>query len=329
MCTAATYKTADFYFGRTLDYEHSFGEEVTIAPRNYSFGFKYANGKSERYAIIGMAHVATRDGEKPYPLFYDAMNECGLCAAGLNFVDSAVYCDSAESKTDVAQYEFIPFILQSCKNVKEARKLLKNANITNARFGNFETAKLHWLIADREDCITVEQADSGLKVYDNRVGVLTNEPPFDKQMFALNNYMALSAGPPKNNFGGGIKLKAYSRGMGAMGLPGDLSSQSRFVRAAFVRANSKSASDEPSSVGQFFHILGAVEQQRGCCELENGKHELTIYTSCCNATRGVYYYTCYTNRQINAVDMHRADLDASELCRYPLLDAENINYVDR
>ena len=112
--------------------------------------------------------------------------------------------------------------------------------------------------------------------------------------------------------------------MGAMGLPGDLSSSSRFIRAAFTKMNSVSGSSEEESVSQFFHILGAVEQQRGCCEVAKGKYEITIYTSCCNADKGIYYYTTYDNHRINAVDMHRENLDGSELIRYPLLKDEDI-----
>ena len=114
--------------------------------------------------------------------------------------------------------------------------------------------------------------------------------------------------------------------MGALGLPGDLSSQSRFVRAAFVRLNSRSGDSEEESVSQFFHILGSVDQQRGCCEVEPGAYEYTIYTSCCNTDKGIYYYTTYDNHQITAVDMRRAYLDSAELVRYPLVTGEQIRF---
>ena len=114
--------------------------------------------------------------------------------------------------------------------------------------------------------------------------------------------------------------------MGALGLPGDLSSPSRFVRAAFVRANARSERTEDANVSQFFHILTSVEQQRGCCELEGGKYEITLYTSCCNADKGIYYYTTYGNHQITAVDMHREDLDGTRLVRYPLVQGEKIAF---
>lgn len=320
MCTAASYKTKDFYFGRTLDYEFSYGDEVVITPRNYPFNFRSVGEICEHYAMIGMAYVAQNQ-----PLYYDALNEKGLAMAGLNFVGNAYYRENIQGKDNVAQFEFIPYILSQCDSVKEARALLENINITNTQFNEqLPVAQLHWIIADKNETITVESVKDGLKVYDNPVGVLTNNPPFDEQMSNLNNYMHLSPKNPKNTFSDRLNLKAYSRGMGGIGLPGDLSSQSRFVRVAFTKMNSVSGDTEAESVSQFFHILGSVDQQRGCCDVGDGKYELTIYTSCCNADKGIYYYTTYENHQITAVNMHNESLDGNSLVRYELIKGEQI-----
>lgn len=322
MCTAATYKTKDFYFGRTLDYEFSYKEEVTITPRNYTFHFKEQGEMASHYAMIGMAHVTEN-----YPLYYDAMNEKGLGMAGLNFVGNAVCWDKKENKDNIAQYEFIPWILGQCSTVKEARNLIENMNLLNEPFNDkLPLAQLHWIISDINESITVEAVKEGIKIYDNPIGVLTNNPPFDQQLFALNNYMGLSAKSPENTFAPGLDLQRYSRGMGALGLPGDLSSQSRFVKVAFTKMNSLSGDSEKESVSQFFHILNSVDQQRGCCELEDGKYEITIYTSCCNANKGIYYYTTYDNHQITAVDMHKENLDSDSLIHYPLITDEQIRW---
>lgn len=320
MCTAATYKTKDFYFGRTLDYEFSYGDEVTITPRNFPFHFREQGKLNTHYAIIGMAHVIDN-----CPLYYDAINEKGLGMAGLNFVGNAVYREKEEGKDNVAQFEFIPWILSQCTTVKEARKLIEKINLLNTPFNEqLPVAQLHWIISDSEESITVESVKEGIKIYENPVGVLTNNPPFDKQMFNLNNYMHLSAKSPENNFSKDLNLETYSRGMGAIGLPGDLSSQSRFVRVAFTKMNSISGDGEMESVSQFFHILNSVDQQRGCCELDNGKYEITLYTSCCNTNKGIYYYTTYNNHQITAVDMHKENLEGNELVHYPLITEEQI-----
>lgn len=322
MCTAVTYQTKDFYFGRTLDYEFSYGEEIVITPRRYPFQFRHMEERKEHYAMIGMAHVAT-----DYPLYYEAVNEKGLGVAGLNFVGNAQYGKVTEGKQNVASFELIPWLLGSCESVKQVRDALSQINIVDTAFHEkLPPSPLHWLIADSNEAITVEAVKEGLKVYDNPVGVLTNNPPFAQQMFQLNQYQSLSPRQPENHFAKGVSLALYSRGMGAIGLPGDLSSTSRFVRAAFTKMNSKSGTSEEESVGQFFAILGCVAQQKGCCEVADGKYEYTIYTSCCNANRGIYYYTTYTNHQITAVDMHQEELDSEKLISYPVCQKEQIYY---
>jgi choloylglycine hydrolase len=322
MCTAATYKTKNFYFGRTLDYEFSYGDEIVIMPRNYPVNFRYEGELKKHYAIIGMGHVA-----EGYPLYYDAMNEKGLCMAGLNFVGNAVYQSVKEDEVNVAQYEFIPWVLGRFENVSQVKEALSSMRLVGTPFSeNLQTAQLHWMIADSEQCIVVECMEEGMFVYDNPAGVLTNNPPFTQQMFLLNQYMGLSPAQPENRFSEKLKLNTYSRGMGALGLPGDLSSTSRFAKVAFTRLNSISGDSEPESVSQFFHILGSVEQQRGCCQVGDDKYEITLYTSCCSADEGIYYYNTYENYQISAVDMNRVNLEESELFRYPVATGENINY---
>lgn len=320
MCTAVTYKTKDFYFGRTLDYNISYGDEITITPRNYSFNFLNTGIMHSHYAMIGMAHI-----ENNYPLYYDAINEVGLGMAGLNFVGNAYYKDKVEEKCNISPFEFIPWILGQCSNVKEARKILEITNLVNIPFSEeLSLSQLHWIIADRDEAITVEATQSGMHIYDNLVGVLTNNPTFDQQMFQLNNYMCLSSKEPKNCFCTKLPLYPYSLGMGALGLPGDLSSQSRFIRASFVKSNSISSDSEEESVSQFFHILGSVEQQRGCCEAKDGDYQITFYTSCCNTEKGIYYYTTYDNHQITAVHMHKENLDSNSLIRYTPIQGEQI-----
>lgn len=322
MCTASTYKTKDFYFGRTLDYDFSYGEEITVTPRNFVFRYSSMGTMEKHYAMIGIAHI-----EGGYPLYYDAVNEKGLGMAGLNFVGNADYKGEIAGKENVASFEFIPWILSQCATVQEAKNLLKKINLTDRKFNDkLPAAQLHWLIADRKEAITVESVKDGIMVYDNPAGVLTNNPPFKEQMFQLNNYMHLSTRSPQNHFSDKLPLSVYGRGMGAIGLPGDLSSQSRFVRAAFVKMNAVSGDSENESVSQFFHILGSVDQQRGCCEVEDGKYEYTIYTGCFNADKGVYYYTTYDNHQITAVDMYKENLEGGHLVTYPLIQGEQIKW---
>lgn len=319
MCTAIAYKHHDLYFGRTLDHTCSFGEEIVIVPRNFPLLFREMGTLHHHYAIIGMAHVA-----EGIPLFYDAMNEKGLAIAGLHFDGFARYRPSRSGMENIAHFELICWLLSQCASTDEAVRKLRVMNITEAAFSrSLSPAPLHWLIADKEKTVTLEAVEEGLKIYENPVGVLTNNPPFPQQLFQLRNFMHLSAGMPHNHFSKELELEPYSYGMGAMGLPGDLSSPSRFVRAAFTKFNSFCGpGDDP--VGQFFHILGTAEQPRGCTRVEDDSLEYTLYTACCDTARGIYHYSTYENRQICAVDMHREDLNGRTLSRYPLLTKQHI-----
>lgn len=318
MCTAVNLKTKDHYFGRNLDLEYSYNETVTITPRNYPFVFRTMGAYGRHYAMIGMAYVVNG-----YPLYYEATNEKGVSMAGLMFAGNACYPEMMEGKDNIPPFEFIPWILSQCDTMQEVRKLLERVNLVNSSFSEeLPLTPMHWMISWREESLVVESRKDGLHVFENQVGVLTNNPPFEIQLWNLNNYMGLTKEKAENRFAEGLELEAYSRGMGAMGLPGDLSSASRFVRAAFVRNNSVCGDTEEESVGQFFHILTSVEQQRGCVRMGEKEYEITIYSTCCNTDRGIYYYTTYGNRQICAVDMHREDLEGNRVVCYELVKNE-------
>lgn len=311
MCTAASFKNKNTYFGRTLDYEFSYGEKVTITPRNYPFEFRHLGLNNNHYAIIGMAHI-----HNDYPMYYDAMNEYGLGMAGLNFVGNAKYNEVIEGKENVAQFEFISFILSTCKNVLEAKNKIKEINLVKTPYNEYyPAAKLHWILRDINDCIVVEAMEDGLHIYDNKTGSLTNNPPFNYQLENLKNYVSLNNDEPNKSFS--FNEVFYSRGMGSIGLPGDLTSQGRFVRVAYTAHFSVASPDENSSVNQFFHILESVWQTRGLCKI-NDKYEITIYASCMNLNEGIYYYKTYDNPQVSAVYLKNENLNSSKLISYDL-----------
>ena len=319
MCTAATYHTKDYYFGRNLDLEHGYQETVTITPRNYVFHFRRLPPMEQHYAMIGMAMVSCG-----YPLYYDATNEYGLSAAALNFPHSAKYMPEKSLKDNVTPFELIPWLLGSCKTTAEAEEMLRGANLVDIPFSReHPLTPLHWMVADRERAITVEPTDAGIQIYENPVGVLTNEPPFPYHMTNLQNYLHVTSDEAVNRLAPWLPLKAYSRGMGGMGLPGDLSSASRFVKATFTKLNSVSKDAESASISQLFHILGSVTQQQGCVKVGQ-LYEKTIYTSCCNTTKGIYYYTTYENSQITGVRLYGADLDSDRLFSYRLVTGQQI-----
>lgn len=321
MCTAVSYRTKDHYFGRNLDLEYGYRESVTITPRNYPFRLRNAGDLNTHYAMIGMATVV--DG---YPLYYEATNEMGLSMAGLNFPKLAHYYRLQPDIDNITPFEFIPWILGRCADTQQAKAALTRLNLVDIPFSaELPLSPLHWIIADRNSAITVEPTAEGLRVYDNPIGVLTNNPPFDFHLYNLRNYMYVSRDPAENRFSGQYDLTPYSNGMGGIGLPGDFSSASRFIRAAFVKLNAVSSDSESESVSQFFHILDSVAMPRGCVRIGN-EFEITRYSCCCNADKGIYYYTTYGNRHIRAVDMHRIDLDSAKPVSYELSDDQQFEF---
>ena len=322
MCTAMTWDVGAHYFGRTLDLHSSYGECVVVTPRRYPLEFSHMGRRETHHAMIGMALV-----EDGYPLYYEAANEKGLAMAGLNFPNSAHYPPAVEGKDNVAPYELISWILCQCDTVDQARVLLERLNPVGRSFReDMPLAPLHWLLADGRQCVAVEPLAGGLRVMDNPVGVLTNEPPLEFHLFHLNNHMGVSREDPVNRLSPALSLQPYCRGMGGLGLPGDLSSASRFVRGAFTRLNALPGGTEEEHITQFFHILGSVSQTSGCARAEGEHFERTVYTSCCNATRGIYYYTTYENRCITAVSLHDTPVDGAQLVRFPLRRSQVVRW---
>lgn len=314
MCTALTFTDGELYFGRTLDHTETYGEAVIMTPRCFPLPFRRRETLQAHHALLGIGCV--QDG---YPLYYDGINEQGLAMAGLNFTRSTCYGAEARDRDNVAQFELLPWVLSQCADLEQARQLLARTNVIDLGFSPaLPAARLHWLLADRREAMVLELVDDGVHLYRDPAGVLTNEPPFPFQWFRLRDYLGLSTGMPENHFDPALPLRPYSRGMGALGLPGDLSSTSRFVRAAFLRANTFSGPSEPERVNRFFHILDAVQMPLGACRTENGAEEYTIYTSCYNVTKGICRYTTARNRAVTEVGFSDGNQTGQTLKVWPL-----------
>lgn len=323
MCTAIAYKGNNTYFGRTLDIECNHGEKIVLTPRNFVFNLKNGLKIEKHYAIIGTAVV-----NENYPLYFDAVNEKGLAAAGLNFPDNAVYNEKEENKNNLASFELINYILSVCDSVESAKRELKSVNITNDNFSaNLPASPLHFMFADKNEAITVEPVAEGLAVYDNKIGVLTNNPPFAFHTENIKNYMGLSNENPNNNFSKTLDLQCNSRGMGAIGLPGDLSSASRFTRVAFVKENATPENEREREVMQFFNVLGSVNQVRGCNLLSNGLYEYTAYTSCADLKNIIYYIKTYYGC-VSAVSINCENLNEKSLKEWSFLEKIQINNLN-
>lgn len=320
MCTSLSYRGKRAFFGRNLDYDVSFGEEVVFLPRNFPLLFRRVKGLDRHYAILGMAHV-----ESGVPLFYDAMNECGLAISALNFPGNATYYPLQEGRENVASFELIPYLLGQAKTVDDVLALLMVMNLDDDRFSeSFPPSPLHFHVADKKRSIVIETLPTGMKVHENPLGVLTNNPPFEEQMERLADYVGLSPVEPKNAFAPDLPLAPASRGYGAKGLPGDITSPSRFVRAAFALSHTP----EDTDVSQFFHLLANVENVKGVCLAESGRLEHTLYSCCCDLDELVYHYATYACRGITSIALKREDLEAHALRRFPLPEEERFAYLN-
>ncbi len=283
MCTAIS---KDGFWGRTLDLDGSRGEEVVIMPRRFPIRFRCEADMAQHPAIIGCALV-----NEGVPLWFDAVNEYGLAAAGLNFPEYAEYLEPKVDKINLASFELIPFVLSKCRNIREATELLKHCNITpDSVAPSLPATPLHWLIADSEDCIAVEPTAGGLMVYNNPFGVLTNSPPFPVHRDA-------------------VMLNPRLTPSFAAELPGDWSSESRFLRALFAKKYTAG-----NGVSDFFHIMDSVSVPLGC-----GKQDWrTVYTCCTDLERGDYYFTTYENREIKKISLGFANVNSDSLAVFSM-----------
>lgn len=305
MCTAL-YQQTEGLFGRTLDLEHTYHEQVVTTPRGVM---------GNRYALVGTATVVEQT-----PLYYDGMNEAGLAMAGLNFPHSARFPPEKAGAENMPVYALLPTLLGGCGSVDEAVTRLGQIHLCDRPFRpDYPTAPLHWMVADRQRAVVVESTAGGVQVYDNPVGVMTNEPPFPEQLRHWADYAHLSHREPT------VTPPQLGRGSGSLGLPGDYTSPGRFVRAAFGAAGSRTATDP---VGQFFHLMSTVEVPCGAVRLPKGGWVMSRYTCCMDLTRGVYYYRTYGGHRVYAVALRPEETIAGRLvCRphktEPAVDWEN------
>lgn len=292
MCTSLAIPTPDGrLFGRTLDLDSHFGEHIALTPRRYPFSFRDCYPLTHHYALLGTAAVI--DG---YPLYAEAMNEKGLCMAGLRFAESAVYAPHPrEGRLNLAPWELIPYLLSTCATIGEAKDALEGIWVVDKPFSEqVGTAPLHWHVTDADPShggLILEVTAAGVSLYGDETGVLTNEPPYPRQLAALQGLIV-------------------SRG-DAPGLPGDYSSPSRFVRAAILRKwrleQESPCEGRNLAISQFFSILGAVSPTAGAVVTPEGGYHRTLYTCCMDTATGTYYRRAEGEITVSSVSLGSLD----------------------
>ena len=309
MCTAISLTPSDHYFGRTMDLAPPLEGRILILPRNCPISFCRRRSLDRHYAILGMGRQ-----EEGCPLYYEAMNEGGLAVAALNFPGWAQY-GTGEGEEEIAPFELIPWLLGQCASVGDAVALLRRTRLTEEPFSSrVPLTPLHFLLSDRERSLVLEPVESGLRLHEAPAGVLTNSPDYDWQMTHLRTFLPLDPEEPRpGRLARQLKLTALSRGLGSFGLPGELSSPARLVRAAYFSAASRWPEKEEGRVSHMFHLLAACSLPMGSVRSPEGEWDYTQYTSCMNVSRGICYYKWYDKLSPRQVDLFKADLEDSRL----------------
>lgn len=303
MCTVITLVKDGLFFGRNMDIDFDSGLRVVVMPREYPLTTKKAGALLKHYAVTGAARV-----EDGYPLYADGCNEKGLCMAGLNFPFNAVYANGEkEGKTSLTPYELIPYVLGKCADIREAKRLFENTEIVGIPFKEgLPLAPLHWIVADKNGSFVVERTQSGVSLYDDPAGVLTNNPPFPTHLENIKKYDGLCV-KNRQNLPARVEKTAFSEGEGAIGLPGDMSSPSRFVRAWFTLKNSVCGDSVKEKVSQVFHILSSVAMTKGAVVTQGGGLDVTAYSCCIDAGNAAYYYKKYDDLSANCERIGNAE----------------------
>lgn len=283
--------------GRNFDYETSYGEEFVVVPPH-----KYDN----IYAVMGICTMYT-DANGIYPLFYDGMNEHGLCMAGLAFEGNAHYADPNnfeewQGKKGVKVYDFIFKTLGYYNSVKEVELYLENIILTDKRISEkYPNSDMHWFVCDKDDCIIIEQTKDGLNWYNAETNALTNNPPYP---FQLTNY-----NDEKDYIGcGTYPDKIWStRGMETDNLKGGYTSEERFIRVSYLKEKLEKSNYNANDIAQTFHLLGSVEQIYGATPV-NDSFEYTIYSIAYDMDNLCSYIKTYNNLEVHRIALNEVKL---------------------
>jgi len=291
MCTAISLRNeSGFYFGRNMDLYYDLDFEIVKTPPKKTLEFTDGTVLNNHKGILGTAVMING-----HPLYADGMNREGLCIAGLGFPKHAHYFDKASNeKKCIAPYELIPWVLSQCSTADQAKSLLSQTMLINRSFDSeHPLTPMHWMIADKEESIVAEPTEEGLRLYKNSANVLTNSPDYPFHAANLRQYANLSHSQPHINTEENAEYIPFSYGFGAIGLPGDWSSASRFVRAAFVTQNSPSHVGSECSASHFFRLLSSVSMPRGAVKATDTAYDTTVYSCCMDTSRGIYHFLPY------------------------------------
>jgi choloylglycine hydrolase len=321
---------------RTMEFAIDIHSKILIVPRGFARVGLTPSGQdgikwTAKYASIGMNGV----GE---PYLFDGVNEKGLSAALLYFPNYAGYMPytAAQAGKTLAPWQLGSYILENFATVAEVKANIGKVVVPAVVFAGWGfTPGVHYEIDDQSGhSIVIEYVGGKLVVYDNPLGVLTNAPSFDWQMTNLHNYVNFSmTNVPPIKLSGGVTLTPFGQGSGMLGIPGDFTPPSRFVRAVAFTQSAFPTKTGADAILEAFHILNQFDIPVGAArENEKDSHgniqaDYTIWTSAIDLKTQDYYFRTYTDSQIREVSLNKANLNAKTITEIPIDGSENIQQI--
>lgn len=311
-------KDGSLVHGRTLE----FGVQVDIAtvviPRGYAFKGTTPQGQgltyTSKYAAVGA--IAFGD-----PALMDGLNEKGLAVGTFYFPTYAGYSEitSANQSKALSPVEFPNWILTQFATVDEVKAALPSVIIapTITKEWGPTAAPFHYIVYDKSGkCLVIEPINGKLVTYDNKLGTFTNSPAFDWHMTNLRNFINLTPFNAKPVTLNGISLESFGQGSGMVGLPGDFTPPSRFVRAAIFSATAIPSANANDAIYQLFHILNQFDIPVGAARSKVGDVTYSDETqiTCARDPQSLkYYFRSYNDQTIKMIDLKQFDLDAKAI----------------
>ena len=292
-----------------------------VAPRGH---------KHQSYTPTG-ANGLKYDGKYGYvgiyteyePFVVEGINETGLSAGLFFFPNYGQYApyNSADNDKTLCDMQFVSWVLSQFSTIDELKQALSEIDLVTL---NHKIGAVHWRIAQPDGRMVVLEVVSGVPhFYENTLGVLTNAPGFPWHMTNLNNYINLKPGSaPDNEIAAGIILQPLGHGSGMLGLPGDFTAPSRFVRATFFQTTAPVWATGFETVVQAFHILNnfdiPVGSQHVRAEIPAGLPSATQFTAATDQTSMKFYYRTAWNSNIRCIDLKSIDFKNVKYQSHPL-----------
>ncbi|MBN9044806.1 MAG: choloylglycine hydrolase family protein [Rhizobiales bacterium] len=316
-CTSFVIPTSDggFISGRTMEFAFEIDSDLIVIPRNYSLKASAPGGREgkkwrAKYAAIGMNAFGL-------PALVDGLNEKGLSGGILYFPGYAGYTDPAKVKLEnaLSPWDFLSWALTSFSTVEEVKQAIKSISVIDVKQADMGfVPPVHYTLHDATGAsIVVEPIDGKLKVYDNPVGVMTNAPSFDWHLTNLRNYVKLTPDnvPPLKI--GDMSFAPFGGGSGMLGVPGDTTPPSRFIRATAFALSAKPVPSGPESVRLAEHIVNNFDIPKGWLRDPKTPLEYTQWSTIADMKNEVYYIKTYDNPVLRGIAFEDIDPAAKQL----------------